>query len=229
MIHLDKHHVILYAVAIAFALGLTYVVESKLADHNEQKYEAMKALSDQKDSTNAQFQKQIVDQLAQMKAENDQQVILNTQDRATITSLQQQLRDQKTKDATLPPTDLAARIQTLAPGGTVTVAADGYKLDRPEAVAVVQALEEPATLNTQITLDEKIIQRDDTIITNEGKALDSEKAAHAADVATLVADKATLNQQIVTIKAEARKSKLKWFLAGLVTGFGLGRIHNLPL
>ena len=229
MIHLDKHHVVLYAVAIVFALGLTYIVESKLADHNEQKYEAMKALSDQKDSTNAQFQKQIVDQLAQMKAENDQQILLNTQDRATINSLKQQLQDQKSKDATLPPTDLAARIQALAPGGVVTVIADGYKLDQVEAVVVAQTLEEPAALHTQIALDEKIIQRDDSIIANDGKALDSEKGAHAADVATLVADKETLNQEIITIKAEARKSKLKWFLAGLITGFGLGRIHNLPL
>lgn len=225
---LDKHHIILYAVAIVFALGITYEVESKIADHNEQKYEQMKAISDEHDSSNAQFQKQTADILAQMKSANDQQALLNAQSQATIASLKQQLQDQKSKDATLPPTDLANRIGTLAPGGSITVVADGYHLDQTEAVSIAQTLEEPATLKTQISLDEMIISRDDTIISNDDKALDSEKAAHAADVATLTADKATLNQQITTLKSEARKGKLKWFGIGYVAGLISGKIISLP-
>lgn len=229
---LDKHHITLYIVAItlaiAFTLGITYEIESKLADHNEQKYEQMKAISDEHDSSNAQFQKQVVDQLTQMQADNQQQKALNAQNQATIVSLKQQLQDQKSKDATLPPTDLANRIGTLAPGGSITVVADGYHLDQAEAVSIAQTLEEPAALQTQINLDEMIISRDDKIISNDDKSLDSEKAAHAADVATLTADKETLNQQITTLKSEARKGKLKWFGIGYVAGLISGKIISLP-
>jgi hypothetical protein len=226
---LDKHHIILYAVAIVFALGLTYAIESKVADKADAQYQKQKALSDEKDASNAQFQKQVADQLAQMKSESDQQKLLNAQSQATIASLKQQLQDQKGKDATLPPNDLAARIQTLAPGGAVIVVTNGYQMDQPEAVAVAQALENIPILNQELSLDQMVISRDDIIIANGEKSLDTEKAAHAGDVATLTADKDTLNKQITSLKDDARKSKLKWFLAGVVTGFTLGRIHNLTL
>lgn len=225
---LDKHHIVLYAVAIVFALGITYTIESKIADRNEQKYIAMKALSDQKDSANAQFQSQIVNQLSQLQADSAQQKAQNTQNLTTIAALKQQLQDQKSKDASLPPNDLAARIQTLAPGGQVTVVPDGYHLDQPAAVAIAQNLEEVASLHQTTDLQAQIISRDDTIISNDGKSLDSEKAAHAADVATLTADKATLNQQITTLKSDARKGKLKWFGIGYVAGLISGKVLSLP-
>ena len=226
---LDKHHIILYAVAIVFALGLTYTIESKIADRADAKFEAQKAIDQQKDVSNAQFQKQAADQLAQMKSVNDQQQLLNAQSQAAIASLRQQLKDQQGKDATLPPNDLAARIQTLAPGGIVTPIAGGYTLDQPEGVAIAQALENISVLNQELSLDQMVISRDDTVIANDEKSLDVEKAAHAADNATAAVDKKTLNDQIASIKADARKSKFKWFIAGVVAGFTLGRIHNLTL
>lgn len=225
---LDKHHIILYVVAIVFALGITYTIESKIADHNEQKYEREKALSDEKDAANKQFQSQTVTLLAQLQADSVQQKAQNAQNLTTIASLKQQLQDQKSKDATLPPNDLAARIQTLAPGGQVTVEQNGYHLDQPAAVAIAQNLEDAASLHQTVDLQAMIISRDDTIISNDGKALDSEKAAHLADVATLTADKATLNQQITTLKSDARKGKLKWFGIGFVVGFIAGHTAILP-
>ena len=226
---LDKHHIILYAVAIVFALGLTYTIESKIADRADAKYEAQKAIDQQKDASNAQFQKQAADQLAQMKSLNDQQQLLNAQSQAAIATLKQQLKDQQGKDATLPPNDLAARIQALAPGGIVAPIAGGYTLDQPEGVAIAQALENIPVLNQELSLDQMVISRDDTIIANDEKSLDVEKAAHAADNATAAVDKDTMTKEIAAVKADARKSKFKWFIAGVVAGFTLGRIHNLTL
>jgi hypothetical protein len=226
---LTKHHIILYAVAIVFALGLTYVIESNVADKADAKYQQQVAVDQQKDASNTQFQQQAVNELAQIKSENDQQQVLIAQAQATIATLKQQLQDQQGKDAVLPPNDLAARIQTLAPGGKVTVAPSGYTLDQPEAVAIAKDLESVPVLTQELGLDQETISRDDTIIANDGKALADEKAAHAADNATAVIDKKTLNDQIASLKADARKSKFKWFIAGVVTGFTLGRIHNLSL
>jgi hypothetical protein len=227
MVQLDKHHIILYVVAVIFALGLTYTIESKVADRAEAKYQQAKAISDQKDTTNAQFQKQIADTLTQLQNQSDQLKAVNAQQQSTIVSLKQQLQDQKTKDSTLPPTDLAARIQTLAPGGSVTVVTNGYQLDQPEAVVVAQSLESVPVLQQQITADETVISNDTTIIANDAKALDAEKQSHTSDNVTAALDKATLTKEITVVKDEARKSKLKWFLVGVVTGFTLGRVHNL--
>ena len=224
---LDKHHIILYGIAILFALGLTYAIESKIADRADQKYQDLKTLSDQKDATNAQFQKQITDQMAQLAMQNSQLQAANVQQNALVSSLIGQLKANKTKDATLPPTDLAARIQTLAPGGTVTVLADGYKLDQPEAVSVAQALEEAPILQQQYDADQKVIDNDTIIIENDVKALNAEKQSHKSDVDAIQAKLDTANQEIKTVKADARKSKFRWFLAGVITGFTLGRIHNL--
>lgn len=224
---LDKHHLVLYAVAIVFALGITYTIESKVADRAEQKYEGMKALSDQKDSTNAQFQKQVTDQISQLAMQNTQLQATNQQQNTLVSSLIAQLQVNKTKDATLPPSDLAARIQALAPGGTVTVVANGYQLDQTEAVLVAQVLEEPPILNQQLADKDAIIKNDDSIILNDAKTLDAEKQAHTSDVTALKGDLATANQEIVKVKADARRSKFKWFIVGVVTGFTLGRVKNL--
>ena len=224
---LTKHHIVLYVVVIVFALGLTYAVESKVADRADQKYQDLKTLSDQKDATNAQFQKQITDQITQLAMQNTELQAANAQQNAIVSNLIAQLKANKTKDATLPPTDLATRIQTLAPGGTVTVLADGYKLDQPEAVSVAQALEEAPILQQQYDADQKVIDNDTIIIENDAKTLNGEKQSHKSDVEAIQAKLDTANQEIKTVKADARKSKFKWFIAGVVTGFTLGRIHNL--
>jgi hypothetical protein len=224
---LDKHHLILYGVTIIFALGLTYAIESKIADRADQKYQDLKTLSDQKDATNAQFQKQITDQMAQLAMQNSQLQAANVQQNELVSSLIGQLKANKTKDATLPPTDLATRIQTLAPGGNITVVSDGYHLDQAEAVAIAQELEEPPILNQQIASKDVTIKNDEQIIVNDAKTLDSEKRSHKSDVDAIQANLNTVNQEIKTVKADARKSKFKWFIAGVVAGFTLGRIHNL--
>jgi hypothetical protein len=224
---LDKHHIILYGVAILFALGLTYAIESKVADKADQKYQDLKTLSDQKDATNAQFQKQITDQITQLAMQNSQLQAENVQQNALVSNLLAQLKANKTKDATLPPTDLATRIQTLAPGGSITVISDGYHLDQAEAVAITQGLEEAPILQQQYDADQKVIDNDTIIIENDAKALNAEKQSHKSDVDAIQAKLDTANQEIKTVKADARKSKFKWFIAGVVTGFTLGRIHNL--
>jgi hypothetical protein len=221
---LDKHHITLYVVGIVFALGLTYLYESKVADREHEQYLKEKAISDLKDQQNVQFQQQIAATIKQLQ---DQQTVLqatNAQQASTIDVLKKQLQTQKGKDATLPPTDLANRIQTLAPGGAVTVVADGYHLDQTEAVVIAQALEEPPVLRQELTADETIISNDTAIIANDTKILDAEKQSHGSDVTTLQAKLDTANQEIKDVKAQARKGKLKWFGIGYIAGFASSEI-----
>lgn len=220
---LDKHHITLYIVTIALTLGLTltttYFIESRMADKNEQKYEVLKAQSDLATQQNTQFQQQAAQTIAELQATSKQLAATSAQQQSTITSLKQQLQDQKGKDATLPPTDLASRIQTLAPGGLITVVSDGYHLDQTEAVSIAQVLEEPPILKQEIAADETIISNDTAIIANDAKVLSTEQQSHQSDVTTLQSKLAADDQEIKTVKAQARKGKLKWFGIGYVAGF----------
>lgn len=216
---LDKHHIVLYAVAIIFALGLTYTIESRVADRAEQKYEKAQAIADLKDQQNTQFQQQIQATIQQLQTQNTQLQAISAQQATTINSLQQQLKDQKGKDATLPPSGLAARIQSLAPGGNITVVSTGYNLDQAEAVSIAQALEEPPILKQELAADDTIIKNDTAVITNDAKVLDAEKQSHGSDVSALQAKLDAANLEIKDVKAQARKGKLKWFGIGYVAGF----------
>jgi hypothetical protein len=221
---LDRHHITLYAVGIGLALILTYAITDSLAARKQAKDEqalaVLKAQSDAKDQQNVQFQKQIQDQISQLAAQNSQLQIQNQTQQKIIQTVTQQLQVQKKTDAALPPTDLANRITTLAPGGTVTVLADGYKIDQPEAVSVAQTLEEVPALTQQITADNKVIDNDTAIIDNDVKVLTAEKQSHASDVSSLQAKLDAANGQIKVEKDKAKHGKLKWFGIGYVAGFG---------
>lgn len=218
VISLDKKHLILVVLVIVLSLGIIHLVESKVADRAEAKYEAARSESQQKDAQNTQFQQQISTQVAQLASQNDK---LDQQNKTLLQvnlQLEQQLQAQKAKDATLPPPALATRIMTLAPGGVATVTANGIQLDGPESIAVTQGLEAPPILTKQIAEKDQLITNDAAQIANGQKALDLEKQAHQTDVTTSKADLATCQQQVKTVKAEARKSKFHWFIGGFITG-----------
>jgi hypothetical protein len=221
---LDRHHLTLYAVAIAFALILTYSITDSLAARKQAKDEqalaVLKAQSDAKDQQNTQFQQQILQQVKQLTDQNSQLQVQNQQAQKANAALQAQLDVQKKKDATLPPTDLAARIQTLAPGGTVTVIPDGYKLDQAEAVIIAQTLEEVSTWEMKYEADRKVIDNDTAIIANDASILDAEKKSHGSDVSSLQAKLDTANQQVKVANDKTHHGKLKWFGIGYVAGFG---------
>lgn len=220
---LDKHHLTLYGIAIGFALILTYVIvdsiDSKKLLKDEEALAVLKAQSDAKDKQNTEFQQQIQQQISQLAAQNTALQQQNTAQQKLIQTVTDKLRAQQKTDATLPPTDLANRIITLAPGGTVTVLADGYKLDQTEAVIVTQKLEEPAALQAVIDQDNKIITNDASIIMNDASILDAEKKSHQSDLTSLQAKLDMANQQTKVEHDKIGKGKLKWFGIGYVAGF----------
>src|SRR5487761_192018 len=115
---LDRHHITLYIIAIGFALVLTYAITDSLAARkqakDEQELAVLKAQSTAKDQQNIEFQKQIAIQVSQLATQNSQLQTQNQTQQKIIQTVTQQLQVQKKTDATLPPTDLANRIETLA-------------------------------------------------------------------------------------------------------------------
>jgi hypothetical protein len=135
--------------------------------------------------------------------------------------LETALTKQQAVDKTLPPPALAQRIETLAalppssvtpaPGNTFSVTNDG-------AVGIAVTLEKTNTLAQQLTNvsteksnDEKIIAEDKVLASNLKSQIDGLNILNAKDAKACTDEKKTL-------KAEARKGKLKWFGAGYVAG-----------
>lgn len=135
------------------------------------------------------------------------------------TALAAALTKQQKVDSTLPPTDLVARLNTLVPQADAAVTPNGVILPEAGAVLTVQALEQVPVLTTQLTNEQ-------TLITN-GNAL---AVVQTKQVTDLTAEVSGLNLQIIdngkvcqaeikVVKDAAAKSKRRWFLFGLISGF----------
>jgi len=219
MLTLDKHHIILYIAAFAFALVGVYLIEARVADKAESQVQAAKEQAAVIAQQNKDFQQQVAQQVQQLVLQNAQLQQANQALAAQIAQTNALLAEQKHKDSTLPPNQLAERIVTLAPGGSIKVVPDGYLIDQPEAVAIAQTLEEVPALTKNVGDLQKENSNLSTELANDSKTLDLEKQSHASDTNSLnsviTADKAELK----AVKAECRKSKLKWFGIGVVVGF----------
>ena len=119
---------------------------------------------------------------------------------------------------TLPPTELVARLNTLVPQADATVTPTGVALPEAGAVATVQQLEQVPVLTQQLS-DETQIASDTAGLlaaANENRATLTDEISglklEAVDSAKVC------TAQIAVIKAEARKSKRRWFVAGFVAG-----------
>lgn len=151
---------------------------------------------------------------AQMQQQNAALVAANTQLAAALSA-------QQKKDATLPPTQLAERIETLAalpPNAIQPTQSGGFALTNPGAVQIAVTLEKTNTLAQQLTdvsteksNDEKLLAEDKTLASNLKSQIEG------LNISITKNDKACTDDKNL-LKAEARKSKAKWFGFGYVAG-----------
>jgi hypothetical protein len=134
-----------------------------------------------------------------------------------ITVIQQQK-----KDAVLPPTELAARLAQLS-GSTVNdvkAQADGsIALSQPASVQVTAKLEEVPVLEANLGDLQKEIANDKGIIAGQDTDLKLKAQIIAQDAVVLKSQIDADQKELKAVKADARKSKVKWFIAGYVAGF----------
>lgn len=147
--------------------------------------------------------------LSDVKASNAQAIAnLTAQNNALlqqISTRNKQLVVVQTQDKQLPAPQIAQKLGGTAPDAT-TVA-----LPLDTARTITAELESIPVLQANVAAET-------TIATDDTKEI--------ADLQTQlqVSDKAC-QAQITDIKAKARKSKLKWFAAGFISGVTLGLIH----
>jgi hypothetical protein len=161
--------------------------------------------------------KQAFDALqAKVTAQNAALVQANTALTAALT------KQQKT-DAGLPLPDLANRWLTLVPEAKPTVTVDGgVFLGTSGAIATVQQLEQVPVLQTELTNEQTLVTNGNALTVAQTKQVTDLTAEVSGLKLKAVDDKNVCNADIKVLKDAASKSKRRWFLVGLITGF-LGR------
>jgi hypothetical protein len=207
-VFLTAHHVILYAVlAVALGFGI-YAVESKIASVAEARAQAAEtALAVEKDHS-----AQLAASYAAAQAQRDKE---NAQFLATIAQLQAQTKVQIIHDKALPPTELGHRIETIAgfKQGTVTLdSSQDLIVPLPLGQEIVARLDQALTDSLTVVQQAGVIKNLQGTITDQQAVIAEDKKVLAAQID---ADAKVLSAE----KANGRKSKLKWFGAGVVVGF----------
>jgi hypothetical protein len=120
---------------------------------------------------------------------------------------------QQTVDKTLPLPDLAKRWEALADlqVSDLTATDAGITVNDTAARATVDALEELPTLRANLVSETQIAQYTGQELTKANSLISGLNSQIALD------DK-THKAEIASVKADARKSKRSWFIAGFVTG-----------
>lgn len=214
-----KNHETLLAIILGAALvwGISGKVESIIAAHDAKVFNAGNAQLQAQANSNAQ-QAQTNAQLAQVAQQaNAQLQQANAQLSAANAQLSKALAQQKATDATLPPTALAARMQTLAgaPDGSVKAQPDNsINLTPPAAIAVTQSLENVPALQAQVANDEK-----DLAAVNKVLAAETAFANGETDEITGLKKQQLLSDQVcdARVKVEqdkATKAKRKAYVVG---------------
>jgi hypothetical protein len=210
-LYLSAHHVVLYVLLAGAALGGVYLVESKLSSLAEAKATAAEqALAVEKDHS-AQLAAAYAANEAQRQKDNAAFI-------ASIAQIQAQTKVQIIHDKVLPAPELGHRIETIT----------GFKQDtitltpNQDLIVPLPLGREIVTLLDQGVADAQTVVKQEGVIKNLTATVADENAIIVEDKkvlsATIKADAKVLSAE----KAKGRKSKLKWFFAGLVTGF-LGR------
>lgn len=206
-----------------FAFGANKVM-GYIADHDKQQATAAAQVA----AAQAASNKALADQVAQTTVQYQQLVVQLTQQNAQLQQAAQTrtivLHDQQTKDQTIPMPDLGNRWAQLAslPQGSLAATTEGVTITPDAARTTVSQLEEVPVLKQnladQVTQTQNVQKELDGATDLNGKL-----TTQVAGLQTEIVDNKNADAlELKAVKAQARKSKFKWFGAGVVVGF-LGR------
>jgi hypothetical protein len=176
-------------------------------------------------NTNTQLASQTATQVQQYQAMVTQLVQQNASLIAAIASDNSNLAKQQATDKTLTPTQLTQRWSVLVPNVTPTVTPNGVSVTTQEAQATVSMLENVPVLQQNLK-DETAIADNTAKELNDSNVVNADQAKQITGLNAQIvdADKAS-KAEVKAVKAEARKSKLRYFFAGVIAGFvGRGAI-----
>jgi hypothetical protein len=202
-----------------FAIGK---VDTLIAHHDASTLAVSQATLQSQQSKDATLAAQATQQAAQYQALAEKVDAENVQLVQANSALSAALAKQQHTDSTMTPTELVSRWNVLVPSATATSTPTGVTVTSAGALETVDLLEEVPVLTSELSNTKGQLANVDSLLT-----------ASTGQVATLNEEVSGLRlentdeakvctAQIAVVKAQAAKSKRRWFLVGLVAGF-LGR------
>ena len=225
--HWLTQHLIALAIVAGLAFGGVYFVENLVAKHDAQtsaKYEVILAAQTAATQT---LQKQLSTDEANWAQVEAQLLAQNAQLTKQISQRNQAAAVQVQADASLSAAQSAIRIaqQTNSGPGEVVATGDTVTLDLPISRVITADLDRLFVAQADLADTQKELVNETQIATDAKADAASEKTVIAAQDVELADQKKSYEAQITTLKAENRKSKLKWFGLGFVAGFITGHIY----
>jgi hypothetical protein len=202
-------------VVLFFAIGK---VDGIIAKHDGANLKQAQVVAAAQEDKNAAIAAQVASDNAAFTA---LQAKLQAQDAALVqanVALSTALTKQQKVDVTLPPTDLAARWNVLVPNAGVSISNGQATLPSAGAVATVQQLELVPAQQQELANDQTLIVNGNALAVAQTKQVNDLTAEVTGLKLQSVDDAKVCQAQIAVVKADARKSKRRWFVAGFVAG-----------
>lgn len=212
-------HIILLAIIALLIFGGVYGVESIISNHDAARAAQDSAILAQQTATTKALQQQLQSDEAQWSQVQLQLVAQNAALTKEIDSRNQQIAQLVKTDATLSAEQAASKISIdlQAEPGEVTASGNNVSLDLPSARRVTSSLDELPVVQANLTDTQKQLTNETTVATNAQADAAQEKQVIASQTAQLADADKTCKAQIASVKADARKGKIKSFLLGAAT------------
>lgn len=222
---LQRHEriVIVALVLLAGAWGFTKYADISASKAEARATVAEQALQSQKetdaknDATTASVLAQYQSMVTALSAQNASLAAAAAQRQATV------VKNQAT-DATLALPVLANRLVTLGnvPDGQVSSDPSHVILTQSGAVAVTQTLETIPALQGDLRDTQAHVVAANAALDKANEVMADQSTQIAGLKLTITDEEKACTAQVASVKAEARKSKIKWFKIGFLTGFVSG-------
>jgi hypothetical protein len=207
-IWITAHHAVLYVLLGIALLSGVYLFESKYASIETAKANAAEqALAVEKDHS-----AQLANLFAANQAQRDKD---NAAFLLTISQAQSQAKVQIIHDKALPAPELGHRIETITgfKQGTVTLdSSQDLIIPLPLGQGIVALLDQGSADAQTVIQQQGLIKNQAATITDQANIIIEDKKVLSTQIET---DAKVLKAE----KANARKSKFRWFAAGFVVGF----------
>ena len=218
-----KAHLALLVIVIALAAGSVYGIESIIAKHDAERATAdrqvLTAITNQTNDLKSRMTQD--EQASAVRDAQYNQTI--SQLSAIISNQSTQLRKQIKVNASLTASQTAQALTTKikAQPGEISVAGDNVTLDLPVARSLNSSLDSLATTQAQLVETQKQLSAQTSLTTDALLDLDNGKKVIASQQTEISAAGKSCQDQVTSLKAQARKSKFKWFLGGVLVGLGI--------
>jgi len=219
-----KTHILLLGVVVLLVFASVFGIEYVVAKHDSATAAQYQAIAADTARQNAQIQAQTQAQIALLSQQNAQLEAQIGQLAQAISNRDAKLISQQLQIPTLTPVQVAQAYQPFLSKGTATVptTGSGVLLDTSGSQEVLAQLEELPVARLDILDLKGMVAKQGTEIQNQTTLNGSLETALKSEQASHVADANACKAELTTVKAQARKSKLKYLGIGVVIGF-LGR------